>query len=365
MPRKFLGQRIQSDVDFLRPSSLTLTVEELDQIPLVPIGMTHDNTIHKKLSSKFGGTMKLRKRLESVPELFLHDFKKNSKRKKKTAYAIKEIEQPLTTVPEEQLFSHSKNRSNNFFVSNPVVLSVDVGKVNYPSLAYKDESKSGSEILFDEIISAYTAAAPSTSVALNCEIDRVLDHVTKQQKGLKTNDGICSPTIIEADQATDFLPAPSTPILEPVSSAMVDRMSSPEYTGASASDHWSSGEEFSDLGSIIPSIAWDTNDDGYYTAMDSLRSIAPTPSTKFSSMASNELVPRGRLSARKLQITRVKPKIFHVEDDDGEKEALERQASVEDLCQLSLCSLDAIQILQDKIENIDMISCSSSIYSSL
>lgn len=368
MPRKFLGQRIQSDVDFLRPSSLTLTVEELDQIPLIPNGMHQDKTVHKKLSSKFGGTMKLRKRLESVPELFLHDFKKSTKRKKKTANVIKGTEYPLTTVLEQQLFPHSRNRSKNFLVSNPVILSMEVEKVKCPSLAYNEVSKGNSETLFDEIISAYAAVAPSTSVALNSEIDRVLDHVTKQQKGPKINAGTCSPTIVEANDATNFLPAPSTPMLEPTSSPMADRISSPEYTGASASDRWSSGDEFSDLGSIMPSIALDTNEDGYCTAMDSsLRSISVASNTKFSSMASHDQVPKKCVSARKLQTIQVKPKIFHVDEDDEkeEREILERQASVEDLRQLSLSSFDMLQILQDKIEKIDIVSCSSSIYSDL
>ena len=80
MPRKFLGEKIDRNTDFLRPSSLTLTADDLKVIPDFKYddddAVLSGNKAGKRLSRKFGGTMRLKQRLESVPELFLHDFRK-------------------------------------------------------------------------------------------------------------------------------------------------------------------------------------------------------------------------------------------------------------------------------------------------
>lgn len=83
MPRKFLGNKIEKNVDAVRPSSLTLTADDLKYIPPIPQDFEdEDDKVLRtsnggnRLSKRFGGTLKLKKRLESVPELFLHDFKK-------------------------------------------------------------------------------------------------------------------------------------------------------------------------------------------------------------------------------------------------------------------------------------------------
>lgn len=83
MPRKFLGNKIEKNVDAVRPSSLTLTADDLKYIPSIPQDFEDEDdkvlrtsNVGNRLSKRFGGTLKLKKRLESVPELFLHDFKK-------------------------------------------------------------------------------------------------------------------------------------------------------------------------------------------------------------------------------------------------------------------------------------------------
>ncbi|CCH59202.1 hypothetical protein TBLA_0B03630 [Henningerozyma blattae CBS 6284] len=114
MPRKFLGQRIDRNKDFIRPSSLTVTSKDLDRLPVfvpspcsssIKLNESHDSVVtplnnksqHKKslhkFSKRFGGTIRIKKRLSSVPELFLHDFKSRSEH-------VKEEHSPTPGSPE-------------------------------------------------------------------------------------------------------------------------------------------------------------------------------------------------------------------------------------------------------------------------
>ncbi|KAG0677840.1 daughter-specific expression- protein [Kluyveromyces marxianus] len=96
MGRHFRGQRISSDIDFVRPSSMILTGEDLANIPDAfeqlrlrdessggksggkSYGALQGNGLGTRLSRKFGGTIKLKKRLSSVPELLLHEISKDN-----------------------------------------------------------------------------------------------------------------------------------------------------------------------------------------------------------------------------------------------------------------------------------------------
>lgn len=129
MPRKFLGEKIERGVDVVRPASLTLTSEDLANIPVFPSSpesdtedkVNYEGEKSKRLSRKFGGTIKLKQRLESVPELFLHDFgkkkrvpprqKKIDENKAKRSFTRKEF--PLNAVPEEESANIDKLLAND------------------------------------------------------------------------------------------------------------------------------------------------------------------------------------------------------------------------------------------------------------
>lgn len=386
MPRKFLGQRILPDVDFVRPSSLTLTNEELDQLPLIPQDYDEDEVLSpgklpQRRIGKFGGTIRIKKRLESVPELFLHDFKKRPHKKgnEKVKKVIKVIKAEKETLPSLPVLveDHCEplgldDKINSIFVSNPIILPIQVAN-DYKNAVFmhSQDSRSTNEILYDEILESYASQTVHTSSnVLKDEIERVVDNIKKQ----KNNPGI-SPKIVNSDLQSSFFSSPESPSLLPPSPPMLERISSPEYTGTSASDRWSSDDDFSDFGSIVPSLV---NEEGYTTAAGSIRSAYQL---KHENPAKNMLQhPNGKTMVPvKTQHTFVRPMIMYISDEEHEeheeneeneehknyKETEENEehsriyatqdASVEDLSQMSISSpLDSIMALQSKIDAIDI-----------
>ncbi|CAI2029501.1 hypothetical protein SEUBUCD646_0H02950 [Saccharomyces eubayanus] len=425
MPRKFLGERIDRNVDAVRPSSLTLSPDDLKHIPVIPSDFTDDDRVlsngsfEKRLSRKFGGTMVLKKRLESVPELFLHDFKKKPRSK---LDVIKERDPKYSPAPKASAMpkidrvrlqerkrvgsspiqrkglrrsampqitvtrpiEHEERPAdiiNRVFVSQPAPILMPVQTitpVDPVSVMQKQTQhghgrnkygKSNSEILFEEILSAYENTPTKSSTALNSEIDRIIDicsskHMAKNTEAFQT-------TQIACPYDTETLFSSATPKLKPVHfNALNDMISSPEYSisgGSTYSEHWSSGEELPE----VESIAWNTrksamrssiasestNEQGYYTAAETLPSTIsvedldihnalPVPAQKPPHTALLDRLPMRRLK----RVTLDSPKIMHMldsDDDSGEHE--------EDMI---------LRALQDKIDNIEIASCSSSIYSS-
>ena len=84
MPRKFLGERISSNVDAIRPASMVLTDEMLQCIPRYNFTeldnceqeLDHSPYVGTRLSRKYGGTLYLKKRLQSVPALFMQEHRR-------------------------------------------------------------------------------------------------------------------------------------------------------------------------------------------------------------------------------------------------------------------------------------------------
>lgn len=372
MPKKFLGQRIESEVDFVRPSSLTLTAEDIHRLPLIPSRDEEEKVYElgtgRRISRKFGGTVKLRRRLESVPELFLHDFKKKPRRKTGKRSNLKRIEPPKITLPtvkeEDSKPLFTEGEIDRIFVSNPIVMPVEIVSRDHNVYEAEGGSPSSNELLFDEILSAYTAQdSQKVPPALSSEIDRVLEHITQnqnQKQNYKQNQKQfksipdLTPAIIDPETTL-----PLTPALDPSSPAMLERISSPEYTGASSSDRWSSGDEFSDLGCNSDYCGSDSNDDGYDTAIDTLRSKCCSPNTAAPTSTSNKVQGNGTVVSVKLHTTKILPDVFLLSDDEDSDELM-KEANIKDL---AISNISDLQTLQQKIETISMYSSSSSVYS--
>lgn len=384
MPRKFLGEKILYDIDFVRPSSLTLTSEELRQLPTTPFVLNARDgeeilggeKLPQKLSRKFGGTIRLRQRLGSVPELFLHDFNNRPKRGGKKLRSRGKLAAPQlpplpTLVEDDGPLMKVGNPIDNIFVSNPITLPVQVSR-NSPNAFYhhKASSKSTNEILFDEILEAYTAeAVHKSSKVLQDEICRVVENITRQTKCNSKSNTLLKPTIVNSQNQDEFFELHASPILEPSSPIMLENLSSPEYTGTSASDRWGSSDEFSDFGSISTSLVDEANEEGYYTATDSIGSTFDNPAKKIPDACPSFVQASGKnpLKIVSLKAGSVTPIILYVSDEEDEDEELmKRQASIEDLRQLSRSSFGSLEVLRRQIDCIDIgpSSCASSLYSS-
>ncbi|QLQ81397.1 hypothetical protein HG537_0F01580 [Torulaspora globosa] len=319
MPRKFLGQKIERDVDFLRPSSVMLTVDDLRNIPPIPVDPNEEGRT-SRISRKFGGTIKLKKRLESVPELFLHDLKKKPTRSRAALKRVKPRRDFLPTLKEDDsLFGEL----DKVFVSKPIVMPVMTSR----TFSQHNKSPSGSELLFDEIISAYSGERRAPKL-LDAEIDRVLAHLNHKPLAKKPTT-TALPKIYDSDSLH-----PISPVLEPESPAMVEKISSPEYTGSS-SDHWSSGDEFSDISG--------PDGDNYVTAINSLRS------TNCSSTSVEATSTNHRIQPVKLRRTRITPTKLFLQDIHFQDSQISEPSDM--------------QLLREKIESIDIASSTSSIYS--
>lgn len=349
MPRKFLGQRVEIGVDFVRPSSLTLTADDLQHIP--PNGFETDEAktygLGSRISRKFGGTIRLKKRLESVPELFLHDFKKKpSKKRSKRSSTLRRIEPPKVVLPTVEEVEPkpllTDDEIDQLFVSNRIVMPVMVKPPSGAFTAHDNGSMSSNEMLYNEIISAYGPTSPARRPQLlNHEIDRVLEHISHKNMSKKSLPAL-SPTIYNPE-----IPRPITPELRPPSPAMSEKISSPEYTGISSSDRWSSGDEFSDLGSALASNGNEHDEEDYVTARNSLRDPNSTLITRANTKTKHSIQP---VKVKKVELI---PCIFTPDDEEEQRSTDDSDTS----------ELSPMQLLQMKIDSIDIASCSSSIYS--
>lgn len=351
MPRKFLGERLESGVDFMRPSSWTLTADDLDHIPSNGYEIDEAPTygIGSRISRKFGGTVRLRKRLESVPELFLHDFKKRPSGKRSKKPFLRRIEPLKFALPavREEISKPliQEDEIDKIFESNQVVMPVILGPPPCTVSAHDNGSVSSNEKLYDEIISAYGSTGHQQfQPQLNSEIDRVLEHISHKQIG-KKHTPMLEPKIYDSELAH-----PTTPELHPPSPVMLEKISSPEYTGTSSSDRWSSGDEFSDLGSAILNIDHSQVDEEYVTASNSLR-FSKSPQLERAS-------PGTKIDIRpmKLYKTKVLPRTFVFED------AQESDFPTDEETPKSL-EMSEVELLRMKIDFVDLQSCTSSIYS--
>lgn len=328
MPRKFLGERIDPSTDAIRPASMTLTAEDLIHIPAFhfddeSLSSKDDLTISnpkrgKRLSRKFGGTINLRKRLESVPEIFMHDFKRKSQMNKERVPASPPtLQRNYSHVP---FVNNGKNSATSGRVTSETrprnlqerrVLQRRISAKNLPNLSEVNEGqegvklpypptqnnsfvepvmtnvgKSNSEILFDEIIACYglnnnSTLGVSTNAAFNQELERVLGHVTKIDNMNKMNN-----EFLPRQYRHLALPAkkiiPTTPTLNSIDA----QLATPKYNEDNHSSPCSSLGDNLSISSSNPSTTTDTNY-SYTTAREELSSLADLSITKIPSSISD------------------------------------------------------------------------------
>lgn len=422
MPRKFLGQRIEKGVDVLRPPSLTLTTEELMQIPSLPSSSSDESfTIAdnktKRLSRKLGGTIYFRKRLESVPEIFLHDLRKHEnaerlKQKMDNSGPKVSIMPQILEQTSEKYVSYNEKRilqRGSRQVSQGIPYRYGIERPDTPvgtlyherpkpiikKLTDLDESnntealckvsrqvhnRSTNEILFDEILDAYgdmndnEASSSIPSVAqdstkyqidnsvLHSEIERVLKHVQKQQNVVEMNKRIES--LEKNEQENSDSNEDNSSVASAHIKLLSDLISSREYATESGSDSWSQNDT-----SDIYSVETESNQDGYETAMDTIPSslliadlyihdeASDTSST--SSCEKNPYKPNKRVRM-KLNKVIINPVILEL---DFSEEQLDTEAPISDdpedkaihINTYGSGSTDSIQSLQTKIDNISLI----------
>ena len=392
MPRKFLGHKLDKDVDMLRPPSLTLTAEDICKLPPVPTSSSEESLIlesndtdHikqkklKRLSKQYGGTIYFKKRLESVPEIFLHDFKKrqsviatkshipndliNMERlpiinEKLPIHRTKSIHHSNTNkrVMQRELrhvsqgvpykyAQHSNGRPmNKLHRVQPQKVTFQQACVPYPIeksnndpyLKHTGCSRSTNEILFDEILDAYggdkdeTESIPSiedrdeeaivpyqsNNSVLNSEIERVLEHVQKQQNIVEMNKRI-SP-VNNHSEASSIDSTHNTSSRKHLS----ELMSSNDESIDSGSDTWSE----LDNTDIVTSSS--SNTEGYETAQETIPSSLDIVDLNIHDMPSNTnelepLIPKHTIKLMPCHKTMIVPQIFVFDYDESDDETHE------------------------------------------
>ncbi|SCU78438.1 LAMI_0A04632g1_1 [Lachancea mirantina] len=335
MPRKYLGERIDRSHDFQRPASLTLTDLDLQNIPELPThymeyddGIKNSNTVEivgqkgRRISRQFGGTIKLKQRLSSVPELFLHNF---NRRQEKT--------DPKPSVAEGPAMHGAKSHrdrvrqsSSPFLTTAPRPSPPDVLDLTLktPLMVYPVQfdtalepmqdaeshysGKSEGEIIYEEIIKAYSSNRRNASEPAS--VDSELPRSTARPKMLKKPvTRTMHPFINLADPLADPPFTQFVPVFDEPHD-LQENISSPEYNSSGVSDPSSVEEEFSDLGSIVESLV-----------QPATRSQSPHRSensnddeTYFSAEDVQPLKSSAHCSMRKLRRLIVTPKIVAMED---------------------------------------------------
>ncbi|SCU82529.1 LADA_0C06040g1_1 [Lachancea dasiensis] len=379
MPRKFLGQRLDANIDYLRPASMGITNLDLSRLPEVPdfpdlgsanIGKEIDNSTNgqygRRISRSFGGTMKLKKRLSSVPELLMHNQKMLENRRSLTVGVAKVEKQTSPVVEVEQSRTNlnhrlpkpypalvdtprsgaaSRNlraRTSSPLAGPPIVYRGDkvvafpaATHVAFPpTKGFHTRKKSDGELLFDEIIKAY-GHLPKVQDVGNSKVNTAV-HVPASVQSSPTRYSRAShppkkqahayfDPIIQSDEDMQRLSEESFP--SPI--ALEESLSSPEYTNTSGSDPSSSGEDFSDLASMGDSLgspqspSLSTDDDSTYVSADEyLPSVADLSLRKKISTA---------CSIRRIRLSRVNPQMFSFTnlDIDSENEVTEPMTPLE------------------------------------
>ncbi|SMN20553.1 similar to Saccharomyces cerevisiae YOR264W DSE3 Daughter cell-specific protein, may help establish daughter fate [Maudiozyma saulgeensis] len=342
MPRKFLGQKIERGVDVLRPPSLTLTAEELCMIPPIPSSSSEESLIlHgmdnntdkpqqkklKRLSRQYGGTIYFKKRLESVPEIFLHDFKKrqnkdNDEHSKHIPAQLLSVER-MPVIKETNLKRQnsihnckrvlqrnarcvSQSPAYRYCSERPTMVTSNLHRVQPPKVVIQSPempqsrpkrnnknikldlhhpgcSRSTNEILFDEILDAYRADEDCRSIpsideeaisfnqnktsVLNSEIERVLEHVQKRQNIVEMNKRIAPQDEDLVEDRSSNKNNSDTSSIESGShhiKHLSDLISSHDESNGSSSDVWTEDD--------IDIVSSSSNTDGYETAQETIPS---------------------------------------------------------------------------------------------
>ncbi|CCK71331.1 Dse3p KNAG_0G02750 [Huiozyma naganishii CBS 8797] len=394
MPRKFIGERIDPLVDAVRPASLTLTAEDIDRLPVFQDNYEDTglkgNKEGKRLSRKFGGTLRLKQRLESVPEIFLHDFKRRSQEQRHSVLSTidektRDPSRPMHAAksngvaahphnkiqskrvlqrrlpPKQQLRSVSSQPTSQVFGGSNVRVLQGSNKPKITVTAVQDTEeneakfmtnvgKCDSEILLDEIISYYgepSQTKGNSSSVLNAELERVLDHVTKMEnRRAMENDS-------EAKQSSN------------------DKLLAPGNSPNSQRYSWSSsGDDFSDVASkfsATSSVYSEREETG-----EGKNTLYPISSCSVNDLEIKDLIPEKNprtehsVELVKLRKIVVKAPIAHMnypesdieevaeEDEFNDSLARATPVSMYKLPTAITDSTETIRVLQQKIDNITL-----------
>ena len=373
MPRKFLGQRIERGVDVLRPPSLTLTADDIANIPPIPSSGSEESLVLgdgeipkerkvKRLSKRYGGTIYFKKRLESVPEIFLHDFKKRQQDSAPQKHMPADLVGVARMPTIKERYTQGRISPNNrrvlqraqrqapsaapyryvserpappFTRSNELHPNIKARKAPYPTEGtlpkaemkyhHPNYTRSTNEILFDEILEAYAADKDDDSIpsldnnnmpcynknsVLNNEVERVLEHVQKHQNMVEMQKRVKA--LDNIDENSDD--SASLESAKRHAKHLSDLISTQDESGEASSEAWTEGEESSS----------ESNQEGYETAIETLPSsievedlhIHDEPLLDDVSYTEkpNKLV---HMSLKKITIN---PKILEVDYDDNDEE---------------------------------------------
>ncbi|SCW03320.1 LAFE_0G07822g1_1 [Lachancea fermentati] len=397
MPRKFLGEHINLHSDFLRPASFTLTDLDLLQIPDTPDFDDHGsgqeqedvqdtkNLKGKRISRQFGGTIKLKKRLSSVPDLFLRDLDHLQKNvgiklsRRPPPVLVEQSRSPLPSVSERtevsadnsstkrQLHPSIARASNKYIpspLSKPPSFNFSHNYMVYPLVEQVDSHqradlmenlqsngmvssqklteqhshhKSEGEIIYDQILKAYMSLPekerPSSSLLKN-ELERSIGRHFEPNGSLSAFKRTkCSRGFGSFPQRGCFtdknIDAKAT---YPGEKELNEILPDAEYSNSSGSEPFSSGEEFSDLCSIVSSLVQSSpqkssdDDEVYYSANESCSRLQLQKSN----------TDEEKISIRRLNMVRISPRLIQIDDmvsvlEEEDNDRLEIQSEIDDL----------------------------------
>ncbi|KAH3902378.1 Dse3p SCDLUD_002198 [Saccharomycodes ludwigii] len=200
MARKFFTQKIKGSVDFIKPPSLTLTDEELAQIPDPPTFDDSDTTNIKsksksngdakkatKISRKFGGTVRLEKRLSSIPIIWHQHEKNKSRRQQQENDDLSQGEKKNSSIfQKKKKVSHSQTKmalnynydSNNSRIEDD---AVELKPVDY-KLVNKTLSQTASNVRSTSGPNTFLRPPPPASCPSNNEMTARKEATTKPFK---------------------------------------------------------------------------------------------------------------------------------------------------------------------------------------
>ena len=224
---------------------------------------------------------------------------------------------------------------------------------------FHQHNKSEGELLFEEILKAYSNALedeePSlVNTQLNNSISRCLKqsnyaHALKQNKKPLVGH---SNTVIAGEDEECLV---DTSALLEVPAVLEEALSGPEYSNSTSSEPFSSGEEFSELGSIAESLCASPrrhdicrsrsalDDDTYYSAQESPQSIKSA-----NSICRAESEKQTACSLRHVRTRHITPVILEMSDLVSESG---QELSEEEICEL-----------EEELNDLAIMDASSSVY---
>lgn len=427
MGRKFLGQRICSETDLPLAGSYNLTTNDLINIPDAyeqlriskgnNYGRLENERVHNgsTLSHKFGGTLRIKQRLSSVPELLMRGMsqsktlpknkarnftpvlKQNSNANFETTEFLSERcvasrRKAVATVSDsnKKIYPPQPHRANrpSPLTRSPICSTQEIGaKTNqYIAMAYTNEYtnhegmsvvhklqssalprcrnsarqsaiQSDSEYQLEEIMKLSIESGRDSSeksLFLKKQFEGFVDIIHQSMRAQKTFSAkgssnklgeFCRPTVIsENTTVEDIQNSGVISDVAPFDILQKSLPTPPDYISSSSSEE-SSGEEFSELESLVPSLkltkksqvcSQSESDDVFHSCSENAYTSSPSYLQKnFSLRRNSELL--------------VSTKILNTEDFYGLSEKED-----DDVCSsiIDLSNEDYVTVVEDTSQSI-------------